>query len=102
MERVEGESSNLMKFGYQAVEKCGGIPIQVRMSGNLMYSAKETKDWTSVRDNGIWSSEHLPALKLSYEKLPSHLKPCSLFVQSSQKILKFVVMIWFSCGLCMT
>ena len=102
VERVEGESSNLMKFGYQAVEKCGGIPIQVRMLGNFMYSAKETEDWTSVRDNGIWSSEHLPALKLSYEKLPSHLKPCSLFVQSSQKILKFVVMIWFSCGLCMT
>ena len=98
VERVEGESSNLMEFGYQVVEKCGGIPIQVRMSGNLMYSAKETEDWTSMRDNGIWSSEHLPALKLSYEKLPSHLKPCftfcSIFPKNSEIRSDDLVQLW--------
>ncbi|QCE05251.1 disease resistance protein RPM1 [Vigna unguiculata] len=39
------------------------------------------KEWESVRDNEIWNLQQyekgiLPALKLSYDQLPSYLKPC--------------------------
>ncbi|KAJ9705190.1 hypothetical protein PVL29_003312 [Vitis rotundifolia] len=98
IERLEGQSSNLKEFGHQIVDKCGGIPLQVRMLGNVMYSAKEKEDWSSVRDNGIWSSEHLPVLKLSYESLPSHLKLCfafcSIFPKNSEIRSNDLAQLW--------
>ncbi|RVX09546.1 putative disease resistance protein RGA1 [Vitis vinifera] len=71
---------NLVKIGNQIVKKCGGVPLAVRSLGGLLYSKLEERDWELVRDNEIWTLEEkddgiLPALKLSYDELPSHLKP---------------------------
>ncbi|KAL6337323.1 hypothetical protein AAG906_036637 [Vitis piasezkii] len=86
---------NLVKIGNQIVKKCGGVPLAVRSLGGLLYSKLEERDWELVRDNEIWTLKEkddgiLPALKLSYDELPSHLK--SSFFQDVQDEKVFV---WF-------
>uniref|UniRef100_A0A2N9FX23 NB-ARC domain-containing protein n=1 Tax=Fagus sylvatica TaxID=28930 RepID=A0A2N9FX23_FAGSY len=81
---VEGEEKQypkLVEIGKQIVKKCSGVPLAVRTLGSLLYSKTEERDWISIRDNEIWNLEQkeddiLPALRLSYNQLPSYLKQC--------------------------
>jgi hypothetical protein len=81
---VEGEEKQypkLVEIGKQIVKKCSGVPLAVRTLGSLLYSKTEERDWISIRDNEIWKLEQkeddiLPALRLSYDQLPSYLKQC--------------------------
>ncbi|XP_050245665.1 putative disease resistance protein RGA4 isoform X3 [Quercus robur] len=71
----------LVEIGKDIVEKCRGVPLAVKTLGSLLYSKIEERDWISIRDNEIWKLEQkekdiLPALRLSYNKLPSYLKEC--------------------------
>uniref|UniRef100_A0A2N9EUW3 Disease resistance protein RGA3 n=1 Tax=Fagus sylvatica TaxID=28930 RepID=A0A2N9EUW3_FAGSY len=76
---VEGEEKQypkLVEIGKQIVKKCSGVPLAVRTLGSLLYSKTEERDWISIRDNEIWNLEQkeddiLPALRLSYNQLPS-------------------------------
>jgi hypothetical protein len=84
---VEGEDKqypNLLKIGNEIVEKCKGVPLAIRTLGNLLFSKVDERKWKFVRDNGIWKLEQnesgiLPALKLSYDQMSSHLKQCFAF-----------------------
>uniref|UniRef100_A0A2N9I7I2 Uncharacterized protein n=1 Tax=Fagus sylvatica TaxID=28930 RepID=A0A2N9I7I2_FAGSY len=85
---VEGEEKQypkLVEIGKQIVKKCSGVPLAVRTLGSLLYSKTEERDWISIRDNEIWNLEQkeddiLPALRLSYNQLPSfkHLRRLDL------------------------
>ncbi|KAL6337213.1 hypothetical protein AAG906_036527 [Vitis piasezkii] len=99
---------NLVKIRNEIVKKCGGVPLALRSLGGLLYSKLEERDWELVRDNEIWTLEEkndgiLPALKLSYDELPSHLKPCFVFCSMFPKDYTFnnieLIQLWLARGL---
>ncbi|KAJ7976784.1 Disease resistance protein [Quillaja saponaria] len=80
-ERLERKYPNLMEIATEIVRKCGGVPLAVRTLGSLLFSKTDERDWIFVRDNEIWKLKQkeddiLPALKLSYDQMPSYLKQC--------------------------
>uniref|UniRef100_A0A7N2M2K2 Uncharacterized protein n=1 Tax=Quercus lobata TaxID=97700 RepID=A0A7N2M2K2_QUELO len=80
-EREEEQYPNLLNIGREIVKKCKGVPLAVRTLAGPLYSKIDENEWISIRDNEIWNLEQkeggiLPALKLSYNQLPFHLKQC--------------------------
>ncbi|KAL4607894.1 hypothetical protein ACB092_09G208500 [Castanea dentata] len=107
----EGEENlypNLLEIGEEIVEKCKGVPLAVRTLAGILYSKVDERKWKFVRDNEIWNLEQkqgdiLPALKLSYNQLPFHLKQCfaycSLFPKDYEFISSLLVQFWMAHGL---
>ena len=63
------------------MKKCRGVPLAVRTLGSLLFSKFESSKWEYVNDNEIWNlpqkkDDILPALKLSYDLMPSYLRQC--------------------------
>ncbi|KAK2975724.1 hypothetical protein RJ640_010783 [Escallonia rubra] len=89
----EGEAMrypNLVRIGEEIVKKCKGVPLAVRTLGSLLYMKRNERDWLSVKDCEIWriaqkEGDILPALRLSYDNLPSYLKPCFAWCSIYQK-----------------
>ncbi|KAH9648438.1 hypothetical protein KPL70_025591 [Citrus sinensis] len=99
---------NLIKIGEEIVKKCGGIPLAVRSLGSVLYDSADEHFWEYVRDNEIWQLEQkesgiLPALRLSYDQLPPHLKQCfaycSFFPKDYQFDSHYLVLFWMAHGL---
>ncbi|XXG52775.1 hypothetical protein AAC387_Pa03g1003 [Persea americana] len=75
------EHPNLVAIGKEIVKKCGGVPLAAKALGSMMCFKSEEKEWLYVRDNEIWDlsdddNDILPALRLSYDHLPSHSRQC--------------------------
>ncbi|XP_007018346.2 PREDICTED: putative disease resistance protein RGA3 [Theobroma cacao] len=75
---------DLLPIGKQIVKKCGGVPLAAKTLGSLMRFKREPEEWLSVQENELWNvceeeTGILPALKLSYSHLPSHLKGCFMY-----------------------
>ncbi|XP_031278328.1 putative disease resistance protein RGA1 [Pistacia vera] len=107
-EAQEKQHHNLIKIGEEIVTKCGGIPLAVTTLGSLLYSSTDEYDWTYVRDNEIWKLDQkkddiLPALRLSYDQLPSYLKQCFAYCCMFPKDYKFasfeLIQFWMAHGL---
>ncbi|XP_030949503.1 putative disease resistance protein RGA3 [Quercus lobata] len=108
---IEGEHEQypkLVEIGKQIVEKCKGVPLAVKTLGSLLYSKTEVRDWISIRDNEIWKLEQkendiLPALRLSYNKLPSYLKQCFAYCSLYPKDFRYrnqdLIQCWMANGL---
>ncbi|KAM1738671.1 hypothetical protein ACFX11_014466 [Malus domestica] len=84
-EGQERQHPSLYEMGKDIVRKCGGVPLAVKTLGSQLYSKIDERQWKLIRDSEIWELERegdghiLPALKLSYTQLPSHLKQCLAF-----------------------
>ncbi|GAU45768.1 hypothetical protein TSUD_24320 [Trifolium subterraneum] len=106
----EGEVKNypeLKEIGKEIVKKCGGLPLALRTLGSSLFLKFDIEDWKFVRDNEIWNlpqkeGDILPAIKLSYDQLPSYLKRCfacfSLFRKDFQFDNFSVTMLWHAHG----
>jgi hypothetical protein len=99
---------NLLEIGNKIVKKCKGIPLAVKTLGRLLYSKVDEHEWEIVRDNEIWKLEQkesdiLPALRLSYDQMPNHLKRCfafcSLFPKDYEYVSLHLVQLWMAHGL---
>ncbi|KAF8021548.1 hypothetical protein BT93_G1866 [Corymbia citriodora subsp. variegata] len=99
---------NLLEIGYDIVKKSHGVPLLVKTLGSLLYTKEEKQYWTHIRDSETWKlleadKDILPVLKLSYDHLPSHLKPCfailSLFSKGSEIASDNLVRLWMALGL---
>ncbi|KAF8011479.1 hypothetical protein BT93_J1939 [Corymbia citriodora subsp. variegata] len=71
----------LLEIGNHIVEKSHGVPLLVKTLGCLLYTKREERYWTHIRDSDTWNlleakKDILPVLKLSYDHLPSYLKRC--------------------------
>uniref|UniRef100_A0A0E0PTH2 Uncharacterized protein n=1 Tax=Oryza rufipogon TaxID=4529 RepID=A0A0E0PTH2_ORYRU len=64
------------------LKKCGGLPLAIITIGGLL-AAKDVKEWDGLYAQIPSELENNPSfevLALSYKYLPSHLKPCFLYL----------------------
>ncbi|KAK2362525.1 putative disease resistance protein RGA3 [Trifolium repens] len=100
--------SNLVDIGKEIVKKCAGVPLAVRTLGSSLFSKYDLNKWIFVRDHAIWNLEQkkddiLPALKLSYDEMPSYLRQCfayfSLFPKNHSIHVREITSLWIALGL---
>uniref|UniRef100_A0A0D3GPI4 TF-B3 domain-containing protein n=1 Tax=Oryza barthii TaxID=65489 RepID=A0A0D3GPI4_9ORYZ len=87
----------LTKVGWKIVEKCGSNPLYIKaLSGLLCHSETALSEIDSLA-GGI-----VPALRLCYDLLPSHLKQCfkfcSLFPKDYVFVRHHIIQLWISQG----
>ncbi|CAL5380767.1 unnamed protein product [Camellia sinensis] len=78
--------SRLEDIGREIVRKCDRLPLAIKAMGGLLCGNNDVNKWKKILKHEIWEVEKastntgkltiLPALKLSYDHLPSHLKHC--------------------------
>lgn len=102
-------SSELESIGREIVGKCNGLPLAVKAMGGLLRGNVDVDKWKGILRDSIWELEDekslnkpkiLPALKLSYDHLPSILKQCysycSIFPKAYVFDRKELVKLWMA------
>ncbi|KAK8464393.1 hypothetical protein PHAVU_011G198300 [Phaseolus vulgaris] len=93
------------EIGKKIVEKCNGLPLALKTMGSLLHSKSSFWEWESIMKSEIWDfseneSDMLPALRLSYLHLPSHLKKCFAFCALFPKGYEFnkecLIQLWMA------
>ncbi|KAJ6386204.1 hypothetical protein OIU77_029219 [Salix suchowensis] len=97
---------HLVRIGKDIVEKCKQIPLAVINLGTQLCGKIDDQEWKTVRDSDKWEEKEdgiLPALKISYQLLPNHLKRCFLYCSIFPKGYHFIdlilVQFWMAHGL---
>ncbi|CAJ2671514.1 putative disease resistance protein RGA3 [Trifolium pratense] len=93
-EGEEKQYPNLVEIGNEIVKKCQGIPLAVRTLASSLFSNFDISKWEYVRDSEMWNLEQkqddiLPALKLSYDQMPSCLRHCFTYFSLYPKDYNF-------------
>ncbi|XP_022983380.1 putative disease resistance protein RGA1 [Cucurbita maxima] len=90
----------------QILQKCKGVPLAIKCMGSLLSSKIRIAEWKNIKDK-LWAQEEendgiLHILRLCYNQMPSHLKPCFLHcAQLPDRILSSndVIQLWMAHGL---
>ncbi|XP_058078221.1 putative disease resistance protein RGA3 isoform X2 [Magnolia sinica] len=97
----------LVMHAKEIVKKCGGIPLAAKALGGLMRFKTDEREWLFVKESEIWNipeeeNDILPALRLSYFHLSSHLKQCfaycSIFPKDHIIDKKKLILLWMAEG----
>ncbi|MED6149879.1 hypothetical protein PIB30_066885 [Stylosanthes scabra] len=101
-----GRYPHLEVIGRKLARKCSGLPLAAKTLGGLLRSRVDAKEWSKVLNSNIWNlpnNDVLPALRLSYLYLSTHLKRCfaycSIFPKGYQLDEKNLVLLWMAEGL---
>ncbi|MED6120737.1 hypothetical protein PIB30_023850 [Stylosanthes scabra] len=107
-EGEEEKHPDLVMIGKEIVRKCKGVPLAIRTLASILFSKYVIKDWESLRDDEIWNlpqknDDILPALKLSYDQMPSYLRKCFAMFSLFPKDFEFqsyrIDSLWRTAGL---
>ncbi|KAK6776763.1 hypothetical protein RDI58_027764 [Solanum bulbocastanum] len=96
----------LEEVGKQIAAKCKGLPLALKTLAGMLRSKSEVEEWKRILRSEIWELPHndiLPALMLSYNDLPAHLKQCFSFCAIFPKDYPFrkeqIIHLWIANGL---
>ncbi|KAG5578420.1 hypothetical protein H5410_058554 [Solanum commersonii] len=96
----------LEEVGKQIAAKCKGLPLALKTLAGMLRSKSEVQEWKRILRSEIWElrdKDILPALMLSYNDLPAHLKQCFSFCAIFPKDYPFrkeeVIHLWIANGL---
>lgn len=99
--------SQLEELGKKIARRCQGLPLAAKALGGLLRGKLNCNVWEEVLNSKIWDlpqekNSVLPALRLSYHHLPSHLKRCFAYCSMFPKDYKFdkeeLVLLWMAEG----
>lgn len=97
----------LVAIGKEILKKCKGLPLAANPFGGLLHLKTEKYEWEMILKSELWDLEEdedeiMPALRLSYNHLPAHLKQCFVFCSVLPKDYKFdketLVLLWIAEG----
>ncbi|KAM3197671.1 hypothetical protein ACQJBY_073000 [Aegilops geniculata] len=104
----EKEVQNLRKTGIEIVQKCGRLPLAIKVTASALSSRELTEnEWKRYLGRFIGSQSILldeieEALYLSYDELPHRLKQCflycALYVEDSVIVRDEVTWLWIAKG----
>ncbi|KAJ4849940.1 hypothetical protein Tsubulata_903813 [Turnera subulata] len=98
----------LNRIGKDIVKKCDGLPLAIQAVGRLLSCSRDVLKWEEILKSSYWDqalidAKILPALKLSYHYMPSHLKQCFAYCAIIPKDYAFkkevLVHLWMAEGL---
>ncbi|XP_062117721.1 putative disease resistance RPP13-like protein 1 [Humulus lupulus] len=96
--------SDLGRICKELVKKCKGLPLAVKAIASLLRFTN-VKEWKRIAKSDIFylpvgEKNILPALRLSYHYLPSHLKRCFLYCSLFPKDYLFkkedLILLWMA------
>ncbi|KAL6327454.1 hypothetical protein AAG906_019767 [Vitis piasezkii] len=99
--------SHLKEVGEEIVRRCKGLPLAAKALGGMLRNQVSHDAWENILTSKIWDlpedkSRVLPALKLSYNHLPSHLRKCFAYCSIFPKGYEFdkdeLVQLWMAEG----
>ncbi|PHT35317.1 hypothetical protein CQW23_27117 [Capsicum baccatum] len=100
------EHPELEEVGKQIADKCKGLPVALKALAGSLRCKSEVDEWKDILRSEIWEqtmNDVLPALMLSYNDLPVHLKQCFAFCAIYPKDYQFckeqVIHLWLANGL---
>ncbi|KAJ3674616.1 hypothetical protein LUZ60_005232 [Juncus effusus] len=105
--RDPSEHGSLVEIGKEVTIKCGGLPLAVKAIGGALNFELDEEIWRDVLESDLWEleagkTEVLPALQLSYDCMPMHLKQCFMFLSLFPKDYMFsrdmIIKLWSSVG----
>ncbi|XP_034704012.1 putative disease resistance RPP13-like protein 1 [Vitis riparia] len=98
---------HLRVVGEEIVKSCKGLPLAAKALGGMLRTKLNHDAWEDILKSKIWdlpeeNNTILPALKLSYHHLPSHLKRCFAYCSIFPKDYVFdvdeLVLLWMGEG----
>ncbi|KAH0715707.1 hypothetical protein KY284_008612 [Solanum tuberosum] len=102
------EHPEFEEVGKQIADKCKGLPLALKALAGILRGKSEVDEWRDILRSEMWelpscSNGILPALMLSYNDLPAHLKQCFAYCAIYPKDYQFckdqVIHLWIANGL---
>ncbi|WMV55586.1 hypothetical protein MTR67_048971 [Solanum verrucosum] len=102
------EHPEFEEVGRKIADKCKGLPLALKSLSGILRCKSEVYEWIDILRSEIWELPSclngiLPALMLSYNDLPAHLKQCFAYCAIYPKDYPFckdqVIHLWIANGL---
>ncbi|XP_021297142.1 putative disease resistance protein At3g14460 [Herrania umbratica] len=102
----ETDAKDLEDIGKEIVKKCHGLPLAAKSIGSRLLFRRSRPEWYHVLKSISLEFRHesfFPILRLSYDHLPAHLKPCfaycSLFPSDFEFEKEKLILLWMAAAL---